>query len=138
MIDLRYDTISARPYPSTTYQTLQGTTASYVSDGERIWIEGKSQKKEWEPLFKYSGEYDHPMWKESEKEASQTAHGGGDYFVIREFIRALRSGGPPPVDAYDAATWSSIIPLSAESLRGKSKPVEIPDFTRGKWKSRTG
>jgi predicted dehydrogenase len=135
VVDLRYDTLSARPHPSTTYQTLQGATASYVSDGERIWIEGRSQKKEWEPLSKYAAEYDHPLWKKSESEAAKTQHGGGDYFVIREFVNTLRSGGQPPIDVYDAVTWSSIIPLSAASLRGKSKLVEIPDFTRGKWKT---
>jgi len=137
VVDLRYDTLSARPHPSTTYQTLQGTTAAYVSDGERIWIDGRSKKKEWEPLATYAAEYDHPMWKQYENEASKTQHGGGDYFVIREFVNAVRSGSPPPVDVYDAVTWSSIIPLSAESLRGGNKRVEVPDFTRGKWKSRT-
>ncbi len=46
VIDLRYDTHSARPHPSTTYFTLQGETASYKDDGttQQIWIEGKSQR----------------------------------------------------------------------------------------------
>jgi len=137
VIDLRYDTISARPHPTTCYYTLQGMTASYVSDGDRIWIEGRSQKKEWEPFSKYADEYDDEMWKTWEHEAKKTSHGGADFFVIREFIKALWSGGPPPVDVYDAVTWSSIVPLSAMSLRARSKIVEIPDFTRGKWQTRT-
>ena len=53
-------------------------------------------------------------------------------FIVREFVEAVRAGGPPPIDVYDAVTWSSIMPLSAESIRGGGKPVEIPDFTRGK------
>jgi predicted dehydrogenase len=135
VIDLRYDTISARPHPTTCYYGLQGTTASYDSDGEKIWIDGKSKENTWEPLSKYAEEYDHPMWKKYESEAQKTEHGGGDFFPIREFVRAIRTGGPSPVDVYDAVTWSSIVPLSAESLRGSNKRVEIPDYTRGKWKS---
>jgi len=138
VIDLRYDTASARPHPTTCYYGLQGTTASYDSDGDKIWIEGRSKEKTWEALSKYAEEYDHPMWKKYESKAQKTAHGGGDFFPLREFLRAIRTGGPAPVDVYDAAAWSSIIPLSAESLRSKNKPIAIPDFTRGKWKSRIG
>jgi hypothetical protein len=36
---------------------------------------------------------------------------------------------------YDAATWSVISPLSERSVAGKSRPVDFPDFTRGKWKT---
>jgi predicted dehydrogenase len=51
VIDLRYDTLSARPHPSTTYYTLQGATASYKDDGTQtqIWLEGKSKSYAWEP-----------------------------------------------------------------------------------------
>jgi predicted dehydrogenase len=136
VIDLRYDTLSARPHPTTCYYALQGATASYDSDGERIWIEGRSKENTWEPVSKYAEEFDHPMWKKYESEAKNTEHGGGDFFPIREFVQAIRTGGPAPVDVYDAVTWSSITPLSAESLRNGNKCVEIPDFSRGKWKTR--
>ena len=38
-----------------------------------------------------------------------------------------------PIDVYDAATWMAITPLSEKSIACGSAPVEIPDFTRGKW-----
>ncbi len=41
-----------------------------------------------------------------------------------------------PIDVYDAAAWSSIIPLSAKSLAEGSRRLEIPDFTQGKWQAR--
>lgn len=137
VIDLRYDTSSARPHPSTTYQGLQGTTAAYISDGERIWIEGRSKEKAWEPLANYEDEFRHALWKQFKSEARKTAHGGGDYFVIREFVNAIRNGTPVPIGAVDAATWSSIIPLSAQSIREGGKAVEVPDFTKGKWKRKS-
>jgi len=42
----------------------------------------------------------------------------------------------PPLDAYDAAAWSSIAPLSEMSIAHGSEPVDIPDFTRGMWMKR--
>jgi len=138
VIDLRYDTHSARPHPSTTYFTLQGETASYKDDGTnpQIWIEGKSQSYAWEPLSNYADAYEHALWKRSQEQAIKTGHGGADYFVIAEFLEAIRTGRPSPIDAWDAAAWSCIIPLSAASLRAGGAPQEIPDFTRGGWEKR--
>ena len=138
VIDLRYDTASARPHPSTTYFTLQGATASYKDDGtqQQIWIEDKSKGYAWEPLAGYTREFEHPLWQQSGEKASQTGHGGADYFVVAQFVEAIRAGRPAPIDAYDAAAWSCIMPLSAASIRAGGAPQEIPDFTRGAWEKR--
>jgi predicted dehydrogenase len=138
VIDLRYDTCSARPHPSTTYFTLQGVTASYKDDGaaQQVWVEGRSKSYAWEPLAGLAADYEHPLWKRAEQQASKTGHGGADYFVLAEFLDAIRSGRPSPIDACDAAAWSCIIELSATSLRAGGAPVEIPDFTRGAWEKR--
>ena len=136
VIELRYDTASARPHPTTTYFALQGLKASYESRGEKIWIEGASKGLTWEPLSEYADKYEHPVWTTAQKGAAGTGHGGIDVLEVREFIKAVREGGPSPIDVYDAVTWSSIIPLSAASIRGGGKAVDIPDFTRGKWKKR--
>ena len=135
LIDLRYDTCSARPHPTTTHYALQGTTASYDSTDERIWIEGRSAKYAWEPLSQYEAEYEHEFWQRWAEEAQQSGHGGADFFVIREFVETLRSGRPSPIGAADAATWSCIMPLSAASIRAGGAPQEVPDFTRGGWKA---
>jgi predicted dehydrogenase len=136
VIDLRYDTVSARPHPSTTYFTLQGLRASYKDDGttQNIWVESQSKDYSWEPLSGYQERYDHRLWKKSAQEAAKTSHGGADYFVVAEFLDCLRTGRHPPINAYDAAAWSSIIPLSAESILSGGEPKSIPDFTRGGWK----
>ncbi|MDO4789605.1 MAG: Gfo/Idh/MocA family oxidoreductase [Porphyromonas sp.] len=51
----------------------------------------------------------------------------------RRLIYCLQKGLPLDMDVYDMAEWCSIIPLSEESLRLGSVPIEIPDFTRGAW-----
>ena len=40
---------------------------------------------------------------------------------------------PLDQDVYDAAAWSSVVPLSCLSVANKSSSVEVPDFTRGTW-----
>jgi hypothetical protein len=47
----------------------------------------------------------------------------------------LRNGLPLDQDVYDAALWSSIAPLSEKSVASRSNSVDVPDFTRGSWKS---
>jgi len=133
LIDVRYDVMSARPHPTTVYYTIQGTKAVYDSRIDSVWIEGRSKAKAWEPAGPYVEEFDNPLWKEHAEKAQKTGHSGGDYFVIQQFAEAVRKGGPVPVDVYDAAAWSSVMPLSEQSLNEGGKPVEIPDFTRGKW-----
>jgi len=62
-------------------------------------------------------------------------HGGMDYIEDYRLIGSLRRGEPLDQDVYDAAAWSAIVGASCESVAKRSKPVTIPDFTRGKWKA---
>ena len=136
LIDLRCDMFSPRPHPRTTYHTLQGMKASYESRLDSLWIDGRTKGRKWEPLDTYAEEYDHPMWVEDQKKAEGTGHGGADYFCTQAFWNSVRSGGQPPIDVYDAAAWSSIIPLSHKSIVEGGAPQEIPDFTGRKWETR--
>ena len=58
-----------------------------------------------------------------------------DFIMDWRLIDCLRNGLPLDQDVYDAASWSSIIPLSKQSANNKSRTVDIPDFTRGSWKT---
>ena len=62
-------------------------------------------------------------------------HGGMDFLMTWRLIDCLRNGLTMDIDVYDAAAWSVIIPLSEKSVSNRSKPVEIPDFTRGAWRT---
>jgi len=42
---------------------------------------------------------------------------------------------PLDQDVYDAAAWSSIIPLSEWSVRNNSNSIAFPDFTKGAWET---
>lgn len=61
-------------------------------------------------------------------------HGGMDFIMDWRLIDCLRNGLPVDMDVYDAASWSVIGPLSEWSVANGSKPIEVPDFTMGRWK----
>ena len=63
-------------------------------------------------------------------------HGGMDYFEFKIFADCLQNGKEMPCDVYDAAAWMSITYLTEKSLQQGGAVVEIPDFTREKYKNR--
>jgi predicted dehydrogenase len=140
LIDLRVDYVSHRPHNMNRYE-LQGTKASfYWTDGSdpMIWIEGRSEMNpkehtaaQWDSLWKYRDEFEHPWWKRQRSEASKQGHGGGDHFVLQEFVAAIREGRDPIIDVYDAVSWSSIFPLSMLSVDRNNNSVVVPDFKNG-------
>jgi predicted dehydrogenase len=133
-IMLSHDTNSPRPY-SLNFR-VQGTKGLWMRDNDSIYIEGRSTEEHlWESEEEYMQEYDHPLWKRFENEASGSGHGGMDFFILRAFVESIKHDVPPPIDVYDAVSMSVICPLSEESIANNSASVEIPDFTRGKWKT---
>ena len=135
-IVLSHDTNSPRPY-SLNFR-VQGTQGIWMKDNKSIYIEGLSpENHRWESENKYLNEYDHPLWKRfsgSKDDLSQAGHGGMDFFIARAFIESIKGAKKPVIDVYDAVSMSVIVPLSEASIKSGSKPIKIPDFTRGKWK----
>jgi predicted dehydrogenase len=116
---------------------VQGSKGVYNDMMNSIYLDGISpEQHQWEPADEYKKKYDHQLWKKMESEAAGAGHGGVDYMELYRLIKNLRAGKTHEIDVYDAAAWSVIVPLSEESVANRSKPVDFPDFTRGKWKTR--
>jgi len=130
-IIITHDTNLPRPY-SLGFR-VQGTNGLWEVDGSRIYIEGKSTPHTWDKAEKWLKEYDHPLWKKYEKQATGAGHGGMDFFVLNAFVESVKRKIAPPLDAYDAAAWSAVTPLSEISIANNGEPQDFPDFTRGKW-----
>ncbi|MDF2724948.1 MAG: nagA 2 [Paenibacillus sp.] len=144
VVTLRLDWVSARPHNMTHYG-LQGTKGAYLSarhDGEEplVWLDGRSPGKseglagqsaaEWQPLWTHAADYEHPLWRKWNEEANKAGHGGGDFFIIDEFVGAILEHRRPAIDVYDAVLWSSVFPLSVQSAAEQGKPVRFPDFRK--------
>lgn len=76
------------------------------------------------------------IWTDISEEETKLGHGGMDYFEFKSFFNAILSGDEMPIDVYDAAAWMCITALSEKSIAEGGMPQEIPDFTRGAWKTR--
>jgi predicted dehydrogenase len=134
-IVINYDMQLPRPYDNR--WEVQGTLGLYNEQRNSAYILDRSPKyHEWESFDPYQKEFDHPWWKAMDEEATEKTHGGTDYLELQQFLKAVREKTQTPVDVYDSATMSSIVPLSGDSIAAGSAPVECPDFTRGKWKTR--
>ena len=84
--------------------------------------------------------YKHPVQRQlvegtplQEYSMSIGGHGGMDFIMDYRLVYCLRHGLPLDMDVYDAAEWSSMGELTRISIENGSKPVKVPDFTRGEW-----
>ncbi|MBK9169313.1 MAG: Gfo/Idh/MocA family oxidoreductase [Bryobacterales bacterium] len=134
-VTLYHDTVLPRPYDL--ILRVQGTEGIYSGTLDKIYLEDRSPKPhEWEDPEAYYKQYEHPLWRDLEQKARQHGHGGADYITLHQFYKAVRQGTQTPIDVYDTAVWSAIMPLSIQSVAQRSAPVDFPDFTRGNWKTR--
>ena len=86
-------------------------------------------------VAKLLGKYRHEVFKQFVEFSDVLGgHGGIDTTMDLRLIYCLNNGLPLDMTVYDGASWSSIIAASRTSVQNGGAPVEIPDFTRGKWK----
>jgi predicted dehydrogenase len=141
MITIIHDT--STPHPREHYR-IQGTKGLFLgdSDSQKIYMEGLSPvEHQWEPAEKYLKEFEHPIVKNytpAPRKNKIEGHGGGGETPLRwhRLAIALRENKMPDWDVYDSVTSSSISPLTEASVAGRGKPIDFPDFTKGKWKTR--
>jgi predicted dehydrogenase len=134
-IMLQHDVTSPRVYSR--LHLLSGTKGSAqkyplpgrISIGHKEWLseaDVKALEKKFQPeIVKKVGEL--------AKQAG--GHGGMDFLMNWRLIDCLRNGLPLDIDVYDTAAWSAIGPLSEQSVARRSNSIDIPDFTRGSWKT---
>ena len=130
-IIVTHDTNLPRPY-SLGFR-VQGTKGLWEVDGNRIYIEGVSSPHRWDEADEWLKKYDHPLWKKFGDDAEGAGHGGMDFFVLNAFVESAKRNIAPPLDAYDAAAWSAITPLSEISIANNGEVQDFPDFTRAQW-----
>jgi predicted dehydrogenase len=134
-IMIQHDVSTPRPYSR--IHLVSGTNGiaqkypepGRISDHKHEWL------KEAE-LTKLQEEFTPPIVKKIGEMAKQVGgHGGMDFMMDWRMIDCLRNGIPLDQDVYDAALWSAVAPLSEASVKNRSKSIDVPDFTRGNWKT---
>ena len=111
-------------------------TNSVFLDGDReYWTGAEFIEKNLNNADKYSDLLP-DCWRNITQEQLDAGHGGMDYVELRDFIDRLKLGREMALDVYDAASWMVVSCLSEESIKQGGKPMEIPDFTKGAYKTR--
>ncbi|MDQ3700713.1 MAG: Gfo/Idh/MocA family oxidoreductase [Chloroflexota bacterium] len=145
LIKVRLDMMSNRPH-AMAYYALQGTTGCYegargFGDQPKIWLQesvvdsvvdlgdaqGTHSPREWRSLWEYEAHLP-DMWRNPSEEAVRAGHGGGDYFIVRDFVAAVRSGEAPPIDVFRALEYTVPGLISEQSIAQGGAPLPVPDF----------
>jgi hypothetical protein len=142
-IMLQHHVVGPRPYSRV--NALYGTDAVFFDYPARLSVNHPKQysldtggSEEWlsdKDLNTMRAKFTHPLWKKLAERAKGGGHGGMDFVMNWRMLDCLRQGVTPDSVVYDAAAWSCIIETSVRSVATGSLPVNIPDFTRGLWKT---
>lgn len=144
LITLNFDTNTPHPREFFRMQGTKGVFFINVSGTQTnlIYLDGISPREgQWEPADKYFEEYAHPLVKNYNPPPRKVIRGHGSGasktpLTWHRLTNALRQGKTTDYDIYDSITSSAISPLTEKSVANKSTPIEFPDFTKGKWKTR--
>ena len=132
-IMIQHDVSSPRPYSR--IHLVSGTKAfaqKWPKQHIAMGHSAVSDEKMKELFEQYSPEI---VTRIGEMAKKVGGHGGMDFLMDWSLINSLRNGLPVDMDCYDAALWSCITPLSIQSIKKRSDSVDVPDFTRGHWKT---
>jgi hypothetical protein len=123
------------PRPYSRIHMLQGTKGLFQGYPNRVYLEGRGRADQWVAADEVLAEFEHPLWKEMAAASRGAGHGGMDFLEDYRLIKCLREGKATDMNVYDAAALSAIVELTVQSNAKKSRAVDVPDFTRGRWRT---
>ena len=135
-IMVQHDTSTPRAYSRIhLLQGSRGMARKWPKTGVCLYGDGHGWLED-ERLVEVEAQYGHPLTKTIGDIARRVGgHGGMDFIMDYRLIYCLVNGLPLDQDVYDAAAWSSVVPLSCDSVANRSRSLDVPDFTRGSWKT---
>jgi len=133
LIKVRLDMLSNRPH-NMTYYSIQGTKGCYEAprgfgDDHKVWLADYCKDpNEWRSLWEFEEKFLPDMWKNPPEEALRAGHGGGDYFVVRDFVDSIINDTDPPIDVYRALDFTVPALVSEESINRGGAWLPVLDF----------
>lgn len=138
LVRIRVDCMSPRPHNMIGY-ALQGSKGSFESarseDGRHlVWFDDLGEDVEqakWRDLMDFK-QYLPERYKTATEDQNKAGHGGGDFFLVEDFVEAVRTGKNPDIDIYQACEWTAVGLLSELSVMNNGRIIDIPDFRTAK------
>ena len=138
---VQHDVGNFRPYSR--LNLISGTRGIVADYPFRAMIEDRS-KRPGTPVHHFDDkvsaeireQYKHPLWRQAGDLALKIGgHGGMDFLMMLRIAYCLQNGLPLDMNVYDLATWCSLGELTERSADRRGASMDVPDFTRGAWKS---
>ena len=136
LLNIRVDCMSPRPHNMDNYQ-LQGTNGivQFKQHGEDInrvsFIDEENDSPlhnmKWHKLEEYDM-YLPERYRNATEEQLKAGHNGGDFFIVEDFINAIREGRQPDLDVYKACEWTAVGLLSEISVANGGRTMQVPNF----------
>ena len=134
LINIRVDCMSPRPHNMDCYH-LQGTNGCFFSktnddDYDKVSFIGEESpfyNMKWKKLSDYEM-YLPDRYKNATEEQKKAGHNGGDFFIVDDFINAIKTNTQPELDVYKACEWTAVGLLSSLSVTNGSKTLKVPEF----------
>lgn len=134
LLSIRVDCMSPRPHNMDYYQ-LQGTKGVFYSkahgeDIDRVSFVGENNpiySMSWQKLEEYNS-YLPDRYLNATAEQKNAGHNGGDYFIVDDFITAIRTNTQPELNVYKACEWTAAGLLSSLSVTNGGKTLQVPHF----------
>ena len=138
LLNIRVDCMSPRPHNMDFYH-LQGTkgcfnSKSHGDDIDRVsFIDEQNgsplHNMKWKKLEEYEM-YIPDRYRNATEEQKNAGHNGGDFFIVEDFINAIRENRQPELDVYKGCEWTAVGLLSALSVTNGGRTMQVPDFRR--------
>ncbi len=136
---IQHDVVSPRPYSR--IQLVSGTKGIVSGYPFRMMLRNnpRDHRHNWfsdDEAMKLREKYRHPLWKTMQTLAKRVGgHGGMDFIMDARWVYCLQFGLPLDMDVYDLAATCCICELTEKSANNRGKSYDIPDFTRGAWRT---
>ncbi len=136
LLNIRVDCMSPRPHNMDNY-LLQGTKGIFRSknhgdDKDLVSFIGEDSpfyNMKWAELNDFSC-YLPERYAKATEEQKKAGHNGGDFFIVEDFINAIRTNTQPELDVYKACEWTAVGLLSSLSVTNGGKTMKVPDFRK--------
>ncbi len=136
LVRIRLDAVSPRPHQMA-YYSIQGTkgvveSSRIAGQPAHIWLEGMDDsvdEAKWRPLADYARHLPERYQHATEAQI-KAGHGGGDFFIVEDFIRSIIDHQAPEIDVYRACEWTAVGLLSELSITNGSRIMTMPNFRK--------
>ena len=134
LLNIRTDCTSPHPH-NMDYYHLQGTKGCFRSkahgeDFDRVSFIGEdspSHSMKWRRLEEFDNHLP-SRYRDATEDQKNSGHGGGDFFIVKDFVDAVRGETPPAIDVYTACEWTAVGLLSSLSVANNAKHIAVPRF----------